>query len=195
MRALQVLIGIAALLAITGVAAAQNNPCPECDPDGEPAQNSYRSVNVGAIVKNETGHVKDEVLVDTDMAHSHDNHPKGFWLWFALCISAFLEHVQDVLGLHTDVDANAEVYAESNGVDIDASVHGLQPVCDAAKLDAACDVNFDKSAVGKADDMTWQTIATVEKRTGRDVFVPAVLPDTGDGRVDVCVTAQLTVCG
>ncbi|HET6404350.1 MAG TPA: hypothetical protein VFH78_06860 [Candidatus Thermoplasmatota archaeon] len=195
MRALQTLIVLAALVAISGVAAAQNNPCPECDPDGEPADNSYHSVDIGAIVKNETGAVTDEVLADTDVAYSHDNHPKGFWLWFALCLSAFFQHIEDILGIHTDVDANVEVYAESNGVDIDASVYGVQAICAELEVDTKCDFNFDRSAVGDLDGKTWEAVATVEKKTGVDVFVPAVLPDTGDSDTNVCVTAQLTLCG
>ena len=196
MRALQVLIVIAAALAFTGVAAAQNNPCPECDPDGDgTADNSYHSVDVGAIVENETGVTTDEVLADTDVAHSHDGDEKGFWLWFALCISAFLQHVEDAVGVHTDVDANAEVYADSNGADLDASVHGLQSVCAELEVNTSCELDFDESEVGDLDGATWETMATVEATTGTDVFVPAVLPDTGDSDTDVCVTAQLTLCG
>lgn len=194
MRALQVLIMIAAALAVTGVAAAQNNPCPECDPDGEPVENSYHSVDVGAIVENETGVVTDEILADTDVAHSHGDDEKGFWLWFALCLSAFLQHVEDALGIHTDVDANVEVYAESNGVDVDANVAGLQSICDELKVDTSCDVNFDQSRLGDADGMTWEAVANVEAATGTDVFAPSVLPDTGDSDTDLCVTAEPTLC-
>ena len=189
MRAYHPLIVLAALLATAGVAAAQNAPCPECDPDGEPVENSYYSVDIGVIEENST-----EILADSDASHSHDDHEKGFWLWLSLCFGAFVQHVEDILGIHTDVDANVQVYADSEGVDVDATTHGLQHVCGAAGITDECDYDFDKSELGDADGLTYEAIAEVERVTGVDVFVPAFLPDTGDGDVDVCVRTDLTVC-
>lgn len=189
MRAFRTLIVLAGLLAIAGVAAAQNAPCPECDPDGEPVDNSYHSIDVGLIEENST-----ELLADTDASHSHSGDEKGFWLWFALCLSAFVQHIEDTLGIHTDVDANAEVYADSEGVDLDASVHGVQHVCAELGVNATCDWSFDQSELGDADGMTYEAIAGVEAATGADVFVPSVLPDTGDDDTNVCVTVDLMVC-
>lgn len=197
MRAFQVLIGIAALLALVGVAAAQNGPCPECDPDGDGVyDNPYHSIDVGAIVENET-QVTDEVLADTDVAYANEGDDKGFWLWLALCLSAFSQHVEDLLGIHTDVDANVEVYAESNGVDIDASTSGVQSLCESLEVGTDCpeDVNFDRSELGDLDGATWETIATVEATLGEDIEVPAVVPDTGSSDTDVCVHVDLVVCG
>lgn len=188
MRALRSLIVLVGLLALAGVAAAQNAPCPECDPDGEPVNNSYHSIDAGLVEENST------VLADTDSAHSHDDDEKGFWLWFSLCLSAFLAHVEDALGVHTDVDANAQVYADSEGVDIDASVHGVDAVCAKIDPDMACDWTFDGSEAGDLDGMTYEAIAEVESTTGVDVFVPAVLPDTGDSDHDVCVENTLVAC-
>lgn len=190
MRAyISTLIGLAALLAIAGVASAQNTPCPECDPDGEPVENSYHSVDLGVVDEEET-----EVLADTDASHSHDGDEKGFWLWFSLCLNAFVQHVEDALGIHTDVDANAQVYADSEGADVDATLHVSQHVCDAVGVSTACDQDFDESELGDLDGMTYEAIAEVEATTGQDAFVPAVLPDTGDSDTDVCVHAELVVC-
>lgn len=189
MRALRSLIVLAGLLAIAGMATAQNAPCPECDPDGEPAENSYHSIDVGVIEDNST-----EVLGDTDVAHSHDGDEKGFWLWLALCLSAFVQHVEDALGVHTDLDANVEVYADSEGVDLDASVYGLQHACAALGVNETCDWSFDGSELGDADGMTYEAVATVEATTGVDVYVPAVLPDTGDSDLDVCAKVDLALC-
>lgn len=195
MRTIRPLILLAALLAIAGAAAAQNDPCPDCDDDGAGNENnSYHSVDVGATVENETGTTTKEVLADTDSAHSHDDDENGLWLWMAICLSAFLQHVEDVLGIHTDIDVNAEVYAESNGVDVDASLTGAQPACDAIGAQTACAFDFDDSEAGDADGMTWQAIAAAEAATGQDVWAPAVIPDTGDSDTDVCLQAEFIAC-
>lgn len=194
MRAHYVLIMIAAVLAISGVAAAQNNPCPECDPDGEAVNNSYHSVDAGLIDANAT-HENAEVLADSDVAYNHDaESEKGFWLWFALCLSAFADYVEDAIGVHTDLDANAEIYSDSEGTDVDASVSGVQHICAAAHVNMTCDYDFDESQLGDADGKTYTTISQVETTTGVDVWVPAVLPDTDDTDTDACVRADLTVC-
>lgn len=192
MRALTTLIPVVALLAIAGYAVGQNNPCPECDPDGDPnMENAYHSVDAGVVDGNTT-----EVLADTDAAHSHDGDEKGLWAWFSLCLSAFAQHVEDLLGVETDADANVAVYADSEGVDLDASVTGLAGVCEAADLTAEdCVVDFDKSELGDVDGMTYEVVAGVEAATGEDVFAPALVPDTGDSDTDACVESDLTVCG
>lgn len=195
MRATFVLIVIAAMLALVGVAAAQNNPCPECDPDGESYDNSYHSVDAGLIDGNATAEHA-EALVDTDVSYNHDaESEKGFWTWFSICLSAFADYVEDIVGVHTDVDANAQVYSDSQGTDVDASVTGLQYICGAANVNMTCDYNFDDSEVGDADGMTYEAVSTVEATTGEDVWVPSVLPDTEDSDTDVCVHVDLSLCG
>lgn len=194
MRALQVLIVLAGLLAIAGVASGQNNPCPECDPDGEPADNSYRSVDAGLVDGNGTSE-NASILVDTDVAYNDDpESEKGFWTWLSICLSAFADYVEDVVGVHTDVDANVQVYSDSEGTDVDASVTGLQRVCGEVGANVTCDYDFDESELGDLDGMTYQAIATVEAKTGADVWVPAVGPDTEDSDTDACVRADLTLC-
>lgn len=189
MRAYHPLIALAALLAIAGVAAAQNAPCPECDPDGDPVDAPYHSVDVGVIEENST-----EVLADSDASHSSEGDEKGFWLWLSLCLGAFVQHVGDALGIHTDVDANVEVYADSDGVDVDVSTHGVQRVCDAVGVTQDCEYDLDRSALGDADGLTYEAIAGVESATGVDVFVPAIVPDTGESDVDACLRADLLAC-
>lgn len=190
MRAyISTLIVLAALLAFAGAASAQNAPCPECDPDGEPVENSYHSVDVGVVDEEET-----EVLADTDASHADDGDEKGFWLWFSLCLNAFVQKVEDALGVHTDVDANAQVYADSQGMDVDATLHGAQYVCDAVGVATQCDQDFDASELGDLDGATYDAVADVEAATGEDVFVPAVVPGTGDSDTDVCVHADLVLC-
>ena len=187
MRAYHTLIVLAAFLAIAGVAAAQDTPCPECDEDGASnADNSYHSIDVGVIEENST-----EVLGDTDTAYGHDGDEKGFWAWLEICLSAFVQQIEDAIGIRTDADANVEVYADSEGVDVDASVKGVQYVCDAVGVTTDCDQDFDQSELGDLDGMTYEAIAEVEATTGQDVFVPAVLPDTGDSDTDVCVTCDV----
>lgn len=195
MRAYRMLIVAAGLLAIAGVASAQNDPCPECDPDGEPGENSYHSVDAGLIGANATGTHVTEVLADTDVAYNHDaESEKGFWTWVSICFSAFLQKVEEMVGVETDVDANVEVYSDSEGTDIDASVTGVQDACTALEVDTECDWSFDQSELGDADGMTYQAIAAAEATTGADVFVPSFLPDTEDTDTDVCVTVELVVC-
>lgn len=190
-----VLISLVGLLAIAGMASAQNNPCPECDPDGEPADNSYHSVDAGLIDGNATTE-NAEALVDTDVAYNHDpEDEKGFYTWISICLSAFVDYVEDIVGIHTDVDAHVEVYSDSEGTDVDASVTGLQYVCGAANVNMTCDYDFDDSELGDADGMTYEAIAAAEATTGVDVWVPAVLPDTDDTDTDLCVHVDLQLCG
>lgn len=188
MRALRTLIVLAALLAFAGAATAQNAPCPECDPDGEPVENSYHSIDVGVIEENTS-----EVLADTDTSYAHPDDEKGFWLWFSLCLSAFVDQIEEALGVQTDVDANAQVYADSEGVDLDASVTGVQHVCAELGVNEACDWNFDQSELGDLDGTTYEAVADVEAATGVDVFVPALVPETEDSDTDVCLQADLVV--
>lgn len=197
MHAARIMIGLAALLALAGVAAAQNAPCPECDPDGQAnPDNSYHSVDAG--LANVTGDGS-EVLADTDVAYGHTGDEKGFWTWIQLCLSVFLDKIEDAVGIHTDLDANAEVYASEEGVDLDASARGLQDVCTAIGVQKDCDYNFDESELGELDGKTWETMSTIEAATGMDVSVPSELlpPDTGSSDTDVCIQAdiELVACG
>ncbi|HUR68880.1 MAG TPA: hypothetical protein VM370_06505 [Candidatus Thermoplasmatota archaeon] len=190
MRGYTTLIVLAGLLLLAGAAAAQNAPCPDCDPDGPgDANDSYHSVDAGLIDENET-----EALADTDASYAHEDSEKGFWLWFSLCLSAFVDDIEEMLHVHTDVDANVDVYAESNGVDVDASVVGTQDICDAAGVQTECEFDFDESELGDLDGATWETIAQIEAETGQDVFVPAVAPFTGNDDLNACVYADLSLC-
>lgn len=195
MRALHVLIPIAALIALAGIAAAQNNPCPDCHPDKEGNwTNPFHEVDVGYVETNESGSTTKEVLADTDVAHASPGEEKGFWAYLSICLSAFVDDVEQMLGIHTDIDAHADVYAESNGVDVDAGLTGTQVICDELEVDTSCDWDFDQSQLGDLDGKTWQTVSKVETVTGEDVFVPAVVPDTGYTSTVVCLNGELTIC-
>lgn len=195
MRALRVLIPIAALIALAGVAAAQA-PCPSCDPpENGTWTNPFHGVDVGVIDRNETGETQTEVLEETDVAHASPDDEKGFWAWISICCSAFFQSIENMLGIQTDVDAHVSVYAESDGFDADANVTGLQPVCDELEVETSCAVDVEDTQLSEIDDMSWQTIARAESATEQDVFVPAVVPDTGWTETAVCIDVDHVLCG
>lgn len=166
------------LLAFSGVAAAQNSSCPECDEDGASnPTNSYHSVDLGVV--NDSY----EALGDTDVAFDEETADRGFFGWISICLSAFLEKVGGIVGL--DADANAEVYVEEDGVDVDAT----------ARLDGKKLVDFDESPVGHLDGKTWAHMKAVGNAT-RSVDRPD-LPHVQDTDLDVCVHAEvrLATCG
>lgn len=179
----RLIMALLALVAVAGVAAAQSG-CPECDEDGDGnPDNMYWSVDGGAL--GDGGHV----LADTDVATSHSDDEKGFWSWISICLSAFVEGVENVLGLDTgiDEDAHVEAYVSEDGVDLDASALG--------------EVDFDESELGDLDGMTWEVMQDVNAQreaAGIPRYTPLGVPeDVEGGEVDACVRADLAlgVCG
>ena len=195
---MRILMGLTALLAVSGVAAAQNDPCPECDPDGaDNPDNTYSSVDLG-YVTNDT-----EVLGDSDWAVSHSDDEKGFWAWLSLCLSAWLAHVEGVLGVDADVDGNVELYLSEDGVDLDATVQMDERVCETvgenetlASLgdDGGCVFGFDRSDLGDADGQTWVLLGDANGQL-RDAGVEPHVPFPGEHvpavDEDLCLTAEL----
>lgn len=172
--ALRALIAtLAALVAVSGLAAAE--PCPECDEDGEPADNTYHSIDLGVVHDNATA------LADTDLALSHQNDEKGFWGWISICLTAFVDKVGEMLGVEADVNGHADVYASEEGVDVDASLE---------------DVDFDESALGDLDGMTFEAMGEVNDRRaqmGLGGHLPLGAPEMDDTDTDVCVHADLGI--
>lgn len=193
---MRIVTTLLALVTISGVAAAQNAPCPECDDDGpDNLENSYSSVDLGYVGNGS------EALADTDLATSHLNDDKGFWAWLGICLSAWLEKVGHAIGVQTDVDASAEVYASEDGVDLDANVHGVQRVCAVADETLSCDLDFDRSDVGDLDGMTWEVMQDVNAQRDALGLQTPVLPGEGldapSADLDLCLHAELEVvaCG
>jgi hypothetical protein len=170
-----------ALVALAGIASAQNAPCPECDEDGASnPENQYSSIDIGLIHEDDA-----EGLVDTDLATSHMGDEKGLWTWLSICLSVFVEKIENALGLDTgvDVDAHVEVYASEDGVDLDASIPGVW--------------DFDESEIGHLDGETWEAMQDVNALRG-DARTGLGVPDGFEGiDVDACVYAELEIgtCG
>ena len=180
-----ILSAFAALLAVSGLAAAQE--CPECDEDGEPGTSgSYSSVDTGYISENEA------YLVDTDMSFSEEDDPKGVWSWFSLCITAIADCFEEILGFDTGFQGNVEVYESEHGTDLDATFTLIDPACDLAP--ETCTFSFDDSELGHLDDATWQGSNELHEMLGEDAFTEGLLPaDLAalDGTdVDQCVQGE-----
>lgn len=164
---MRILTGLLALVAVSGLASAQDDPCPECDPDGgSNPDNTYSSVDVGAL------HGESKALADSDWATSHSDDEKGFWTWLSLCLSAFLSEWKEMLGVEADADAGVETYASQDGVDLDATVQADDQVCEPLPDDAraalgddgSCALGFDRSAAGDLDGRTWEAMGDVNAR-------------------------------
>lgn len=166
-----------AVLALAGTAVATNGPCPECDEDGTADEHgvasksgpgnesgSYHSVDAGVV----TDHA--ETLGDTDLSVGDSDDPQGFWAWVSLCLSAFVEGLEDILGFDVDVDANVEAFVNEHGADLDATVTAPDQVCDAlddgtaAALgdDGTCALGFDRSKAGDLDGQTWEAMGEAD---------------------------------
>lgn len=174
---------LAALLALAGSAGATPS-CPECDEDGAPnADNDYHSVDAGGVT-NEGG-----ALADGDAAYHMEK--SGFFAWLSLCLSAWLDRVEETLGLDSGLDGNAEVYASESGVDVDATV----------RLDGEVLADFDQSELGSLDGTTWEVVGEADAQLdaagapAREYPEQPAEVETLD--VDACVTGELTVaaCG
>lgn len=171
---------IAALLALAGTALAQD--CPECDEDpddGGAVDNSYHSANVGVIEE------QDRLLVDTDASHGHLREEKGFWSWLSLCFESFFGSIEEVLGVSLGTNANAELYASEDGVDLDATLYLAGERWD-----------FDESEIGDLDGQTWE-LSKLTKPVRDEVDYPTHIPDYEGAIVDVCVYGEVHVgtCG
>lgn len=172
------LMSLAALLAIAGFASAQS-VCPECDEDGDGvADNTYHDVDLGVVEDHA------EALVDTDLAHGHNDDEKGLWAWFSLCLSAWIGKIEEALGMDTDVDANVDAYVSEDGLDLDATAYlGGERV------------DFDDSELGDLDGMTWDAMADVHATLGSTgAEIPrAEIPDYQGLDVDVCVNVEIGI--
>lgn len=197
------------LLAVAATAAAQGQSCPECDEDGEPVNNTYYSIDLG-VLANET-----HVLGDTDAALSHTDYEKGFWAWFSLCLSAFVDGIEALIGVNVDADANVEAYLSEDGADLDATVYVPGEACAALPPEAAeargalgddgdCAFGYDRSGLGDLDGETWPAMTevnAVRDETGTDGLYGDLgvggedLPEDRD--VDLCLNADLHLglCG
>lgn len=196
---LRILTGLMAMIALSGVAAAQNAPCPECDTDGPGNdQSTYSSVDLG-VVTNDA-----EALADTDWAVPHSDEGKGFWAWLSLCFGAFLGHVGDVFGVDADVDGNVDLYAGQDGVDLDATLQMDEAVCGqldgnvtaAAGDDGDCVFGYDRSALGDTDGQTWETMGDVHAQLDdagveHDLSLPGESVPSVDE--DLCLDAEMNL--
>lgn len=168
-----------ALVAFAGIASAQS-ACPECDADENvTADNTYHSINVGAVEE------KTHALVDTDASHGHFRDGKGLWAWLSICFDAFLGHIEEALGLDLGVEGNVDAYVSEDGLDLDATLY----VGD-ERLD------FDDSAVGHLDGESWKAMKAT-KPLRDQVDYPTDIPDYDSIIVDACVFADVSVstCG
>lgn len=119
----RLLLTLAGLLAIAGVASAQ---CPECDPDGEPGDDgSYSSIDLGAV--DEHG----AAVGDTDLSVA-DEGSDSFWAWISICLMAFIEGIEDAIGIDLGLYASADAYVSEDGIDLDAGLTVPDAACGAA---------------------------------------------------------------
>lgn len=181
-RSLPVLT-LLALAAFVPIAAAQS-PCPECDPDGAGDDNaSYSSIDLGVIGDHA------EAVGDTDASVSDSDHEDGFFMWLAICLSAWLDDVTGLLGLEVDNDANAELYATDDGFDLDANVTNVPCVVPGIPCGT---LSYDESAVGDLDGESWEALGSLPvdpEPSGVGEHVP-------DGLwVDLCVYLELEIAG
>lgn len=126
----QLLICLAALLALSGAALAQTEgPCPECDEDGEPDDSWYNSVDTGVVGEDEG------VLSDTDVSVGENEH--GRFTWIQIC-----EQFWDALG--NFVIITFEAFVSEDGADIDGTVTVNGET-----------VDLEDTPAGDLDDETW----------------------------------------
>jgi hypothetical protein len=161
------LLALAGLLAVAGVATAQE--CPECDEDGEPGTSgSYSSVDFGYVADDAL------YLVDTDTSVSEEDDPKGFWAWLSVCVTVLVDCFEEILGFDTGYQSNADLYVSEHGIDLDASARLVDPACDLAP--ETCTFDFDESEVGHLDDETWRAGSDAHALLGEDAFTEGAMP-------------------
>lgn len=169
------------LVALSGVAAAQTS-CPECDSDGEAnPDNSYHDLDLGVVGENQTA------LADTDAAFDDKSDDGGFFAWLSLCLHAFVQAVEDAIGMDTGVDGNAEAYVSEDGVDVDVTLRAAGEV-----------VDFDDSPVGDVDGMTWEAMGDVSADVRDATAGRPELPHVDDTSADLCVNVDAVLvpaCG
>lgn len=126
----KLLLALLALVVASGTALAQTSePCPECDPDGEPDDSWYNSVDTGVITD------EGAVLEDTDA--SVGENEQGRFTWFQYCLQVF-----DAFGDHLRIAY--EVFVSEEGVDADGSVTVNDETID-----------LEDTPLGDLDDETW----------------------------------------
>ena len=197
---MRILTGLMAMITIAGVASAQNDPCPECDDDGpNNPDNTYSSVDLG-VIGNDT-----EALGDTDWAVSHTDDEKGFWAWLSICLSVFVQHVETLLGMEVDTDANVNAYLSEDGIDLDATVKMEDEVCSgldgnvtsALGDNGTCTFSFDRSDLGDLDGQTWEAMGEVNAQleaNGVELHVPFPGETVPSVDEDVCLHVELELC-
>ena len=163
------------LLALSGVAAAQT--CPECDSDGEAnPDNSYHDLDAGVVGESKA------VLADSDAAFDEKSDDGGFFAWLSLCLHAFVQAIEDAVGMDTGVDGNAEAYVSEDGIDVDVTVRAAGEV-----------VDFDDSPVGDLDGMTWEAMGDVGADVRDATADRPELPHVDDTSTDLCVDVDVLV--
>lgn len=202
---MRILAGLTALIAAAGVASAQNDPCPECDSDGPGVDNTYGSIDLGLL------HGDNVTLVDEDHAVSHSDDEKGFWAWLSLCLSVYVERIENLLGVDTeaDADANVDAYLSQDGIDLDATVKLDDEVCQGldrnatAMLgdDGSCAFGYDRGELGALDGETWKVMSEVNAQLAdagvEDDRVPFPGETAPEIDEDLCIRldAETVACG
>lgn len=146
------------LLAVAGTAAAQTahgDWRAEADDAlaggeyGVYGEDRYADLDAGAMTEDAAA------VVDTDASYStvDEANEGSVWTWFEIRFSAVVDAVRDLVGLDVPhaVDANAEVYASDDGVDLDANLD---------------DWDFDGSEIGDVDGLTWKAVAEAKATVG-----------------------------
>lgn len=161
------------LVALSGVAAAQT--CPECDEDGgSNPENSYHDLDLGVVGEDE------RVLADSDTAFDDKSDDGGFFAWLSLCLHAFVQAVEDAIGMETGVDANAEAYVSEDGVDVDVTARAAGEV-----------VDFDDSPLGDVDGMTWEAMGDVSADLRDATAARPEAPHLDDTSTEICVNVDV----
>lgn len=181
-RFLHALLVVALVAALPGLAAAK--PCPKCDPGS--GDNWWSTANVGAV-GNATGPVKHNLdmgaVENTGVGTAHSNDKRGFWAFLTICFEAWSHKLAEMTGFDLHLKGDASVYADQHGVDVDAHALGQ---------------DFEKTALNKTDDLTWQANAEARAKLheqGVDLPTAPGLPTEKlpTAHADVCVDAQITV--
>lgn len=152
-KTLTALLGVL-LLAGTAAATTAHGTCDVAGADasalceaGAYPDDQYYDADASATTEHASG------LVDADASHTDpDAATEGtLFGWISLRWSAFVGALADVFGAAgqetPDVDGGVDVYASTDGVDLDAAVG---------------DVTFDGSAVGDLDGKTFETMDKVD---------------------------------